>query len=352
MHLRSHSPSPSQLVCLALAISAGLASALPLVAAEAPSTSSAPAKHIGPRLAIASANHDFGTIAQGEPLHHDFQITNSGDEPLEITEVKPSCGCTTTGEWPHHLKPGESGIIPIKLDTGHFVGGVTKTITIKSNDAEHPESVLELKASVWTPIKVSAPVLIFPAITDPMQSTTRSVTIDNEVEAPLTLSELHCDLPQFKPELKEIVPGKQYELIVTTVPPLHEGTQSARITMRTSIEKMPEVSVQAVATVLPAIQVAPSELLFAARKLTASEKRFAVILNHRGADLHVSDLSTTAPGVELSGNISADRKQFTITLTFPAGFEIHPEDKFVLRGKTDQPSVPTFEIPIVYAGDR
>lgn len=321
-------------------------------AADAPSAATPAPKHIGARLAIATPNHDFGTVAQGEPLQHEFKVANTGDELLTITEVKPSCGCTTTGDWPHQLKPGESGIIPIKLDTTHFSGAVTKTVTIKSNDAEHPETGLELKANVWMPIKISAPVLIFPAITNPNESSTRSVTIENQVEAPLKLSELHCDLPQFKPELKEVVPGKQYELVVTTVPPLHDGTQSARITMKSSNEKMPEVTIQAVVTVLPAIQVAPTELMFAVRKISAPEKRFAVVLNHRGADLHVTDISTTAPGVELTTNLSADKKQFTITLNFPAGFEFKPGDKFVLRGKTDQPTVPSFEIPIVYAGDR
>jgi hypothetical protein len=324
--------------------------ALPAVrCAENPAAAVAP---IGPALSVSELVHDFGTVPQGEPVHHVFKLTNTGSATLAIKDVKPSCGCTTTGEWPHTLKPGESGELPINLETAHFVGGVTKTITIKSNDATRPEQVIELKATVWTPVKISDPVIIFPAVTDPKVPASRTVTIDNQVEGALSLSDVLSDNPLFKPDLKELTPGKQFELKVTTVPPLLDGTQTARIRMKSSNAKMPELTVQAVVTVLPPIQVAPTELMFSTHKLAAAEKRFAVVLNHRNANLEVSDLTTNAKGVELSTNMGPDRKQFTITLTFPAGFEIHADDQLYLRGKTNQPSTPTFEIPIVYAGDR
>jgi hypothetical protein len=306
----------------------------------------------GPQLTIQEPSYDFGKVPQGAALQHAFTITNTGHQPLAITAVKPSCGCTTTGDWPHQLAPGESGTIPLKLDTSHFAGPIHKTISVQTNDPAHHETLVELHAVVWTAISIANPVLIFPAIGDPMQSGTRSTTLRSEVDTPLTLTDLKCDNPLFVPVLKEVSPGKEYELTVTTKPPLPDGTQSARITMKSSIEKMPEVSVQAVVTVLPPIQIAPTEFAFTTEKLAAAEKRYAVVLNHRGLDLKVSDLSTNAPGVQLSSGPSNGGKQFTITLTFPAGFEIHDSDEYYLRGKTNQPSAPSFQIPIVYAGGR
>jgi hypothetical protein len=332
-----------------------LIAALPLIvtsngSAAEPAAATKPSH--GPQLSIAEPVHDFGSIPQGKPVMCEFRLVNSGDELLEIHDVKPSCGCTTTGDWPHALKPGESGVIPIQLETAHFVGGITKNVTIKSNDPRHPEILLELKADVWTPVKISEPVLIFPAITNPNETARRSVTISNQVEGALNITDLHSDNPRFEAALKEVVPGKSFELTVTTVPPLPDGTQTGRITMKSSNPQMPELVVQAVETLLPAIQVAPTELMFANAKLTAPEKRFAVVLNHRGADLHVSELTTNAPGAEIASNMAPDGKQLTITILFPAGFEIHKTDRFSLRGKINQPSMPTFEIPIVYAGNR
>lgn len=303
-----------------------------------------------PKLVVANPAHDFGTVAQGQPLTLDYKISNEGDAVLDITEVQPTCGCTTTGDWPHHLKPGESGVIPIKMETAHFTGQVIKTVVIRSNDPAHPEMVVNMKATIWTPITLSNAVLVLPAISNPAEPATGSVTIRYEVDGKLALTDLQSDNPKFTPQLKEVAPGKEYELSVTTVPPLPEGTVTGKMTMKTNSEKMPELSVPVVATVPPAVQVAPTEISFTEPKLTTAEKRFAVILNHRGVDLQVSDIETNAPGVKFVTATTPDEKQFTITLTFPAGFQPRGAEPYYVRGKTNQPGVPFFNIPIVYVG--
>lgn len=306
----------------------------------------------GPRLHVAGQSHDFGRVPQGSPVRHDFPISNTGDAVLAITEVKPACGCTTVGEWPHQLKPGETGVISIQMDTAQFSGSVTKTVTVSSNDPAHHQTVLEFTASVWTPVQVSSPVIIFPALTDPAQVITRSVTIRNNVDGALQLSDLRSDQPVFKPTLKETVPGREFELTATTVPPLANGTTTARITLKTSNPKMPELTVQVVATLLPPVQVAPTEVMLPLAKLAAPEKRYVVLLNHRGFDLQLSDVKTDAAGVMVTTSVTSDKKQFTILLTFPAGFQADAPGKRSVTGKTNHPELPTFEVPIVYTGNR
>jgi hypothetical protein len=305
----------------------------------------------GPRLQVVEPNHDFGSVPQGSSVRHDFKLRNTGDAPLEIIDVRPSCGCTTAGEWTRTIKPGETGTLPIQMETAQFAGAIAKTITISSNDPSRPQAVLEVKADVWTPVKVSTPVLVFPALADPNEAVTRSVTIRHQVDGILTISDLRIDKPVFKTELKETVPGKEFELLVSTIPPIPAGTQTARITMKSSNEKMPELVVQAVATLLPPVQVAPTEIILPAAKLAAPEKRYVVVLNHRGHDLQVSDLKTNAAGAELTINPSPDKKQITVTVTFPAGFQVGANAKLAVSGRTNHPTLPTFEVPIA-AGNR
>ncbi len=306
----------------------------------------------GPRLYAPVVVHDFGTVRQGEVARYDFKIVNNGDAVLEIKDVKPSCGCTTAAEWTRQIKAGESGLIPIKVETAQFSGNVTKTITVTSNDPVQPQAVLEIKAAIWTPVQISNPVIIFPALTDPAQVLTRSVTISNQVDGQLQISDLHSDKPDFKPELKEVVPGREFELSVTTVPPLADGTHTARISMKSSNPKMPDLSVQAVATVLPPVQVAPTEIILPSAKLASPEKRYVVVLNHRGADLQVSEVKINVEGVELSTIATPDKKQITITLTFPVGFQPEGSVRRFVSGKTNHPGLPTFEVPIVHTGNR
>lgn len=314
----------------------------------------APAAAPGPKPAIQFPEpvHNFGTVGKGQTLRYDFKVLNTGNAPLEISEVRPSCGCTTAGEWTRRIEAGGSGSIPIKMETAQFTGPVTKTITVTSNDPARPSTVLEINATIWTPIQISSPVVIFPALTQLDQVVSQTVTFRNQVEGTLQLTDLQSDKPVFRPVLKETIPGREFELTITTVPPLTTGTHSARISLKSSNPEMPVLAVQAVATVLPAVQVAPTEIMLTSIKLAAEEKRYVVVLNHRGGDLKLSELKTNAEGVALSTTVSPDGKQFTVTLTFPPGFSAPTTGKLYFSGKTNHPELPVFEVPIVSSGAR
>jgi hypothetical protein len=304
------------------------------------------ARH-GPSLAIEDGTFNAGTVPQGQPLRHDFRISNRGDQTLEITAVEPSCGCTTTGEWPHTLTPGASGAIPVMIDTTGFSGSVEKSIEIVSNDAVHPRLLLQVTADVWTPLHVTPAAMIFPALADPGSPVSRTAHIRNQTTEPVTLAEPVSDNPAFKPELKTITPGREYELIVATVPPLSDGTASGTITIHTSNHRMPELSIRAAVTVLPAVQIAPEAIVMPLQPLTRPQKRFALLIDNRGPPLEVSGVAVNAAAVQLTTDLSPDHKRAMITLTFPIGFSVHPTDKLYLRGRTNHPAAPAFQIPII-----
>ena len=91
--------------------------------------------------------YDFGTLTEGEIYDGTFKVTNSGKTDLLITEVKPSCGCTTP-EWTKDaIKPGESGEIKFSFNSNGRVGVQNKSITIKSN-AENVTEVIRIKGTV------------------------------------------------------------------------------------------------------------------------------------------------------------------------------------------------------------
>jgi hypothetical protein len=49
-------------------------------------------------LSVKEVAFDFGTIPQGKPVYHFFEVTNTGKDPMVISNVQTSCGCTTP-EW-------------------------------------------------------------------------------------------------------------------------------------------------------------------------------------------------------------------------------------------------------------
>ena len=110
-----------------------------------PSFSSAEAK---PIISLNSTTYDFGTVAQGTKVVHEFEIKNTGKADLVVQRVAPSCGCTATQLANPLIKPGTSEKVQVSFDTSGFMGDKTKTVLITSNDVEHPEIVITLKGRV------------------------------------------------------------------------------------------------------------------------------------------------------------------------------------------------------------
>ena len=91
---------------------------------------------------------DFGTVKQGEKVTHDFTFKNTGTQPLIISDVQASCGCTTPEYTKTPVNPGEEGVIKVVYNTtGQGEGPKQKSVTVTSNAAE-PLMTLHIKGTV------------------------------------------------------------------------------------------------------------------------------------------------------------------------------------------------------------
>src|ERR1044071_20751 len=106
--------------------------------------------------------HDYGNIKQGDNGECEFKFTNSGKEPLVITNCQGSCGCTVPQCPKEPILPGKAGVIKVKYDTQR-VGGIYKTVTVTSN-AKSGTVVLTIKGTVEAkPVETDFPENATPA---------------------------------------------------------------------------------------------------------------------------------------------------------------------------------------------
>jgi hypothetical protein len=80
---------------------------------------------------VATA-HDFGTIKKDVPVEHEFEFTNTGSEPLLISSVKASCGCTVTAYTTEQIPAGEKGYVKATYNAAK-TGVFTKSVTVTAN---------------------------------------------------------------------------------------------------------------------------------------------------------------------------------------------------------------------------
>lgn len=90
--------------------------------------------------------HDFGKIPQGKPVTHEFKFENTGSEPLIISKVESTCGCTVPEYTKTPIKPGEKGTVSVTFDAAQATP-FSKMVTIRSN-AKTPVKALYIKGTV------------------------------------------------------------------------------------------------------------------------------------------------------------------------------------------------------------
>src|SRR5665213_3219585 len=243
----------SMRLCATLFLSAMTISIVRLAAQDnppppAPATATAALAASGPLIQVESPTYDFGKAAMGEKVRHTYVVSNTGAEILHIANVQPGCHCTTVGDWTHDIAPGHSGEITVQFDSAGFGGGpVTKTITVHSNAKNDPRMTLMLRGTVWKPIDVTPSTAIISIAPDASNAVTATVRIVNQTENPVIISNAVSANKLFTVELKEIKPGKQYELVITAPPPFAAGNSWGSITVNTSLAGTPTISVPVMA---------------------------------------------------------------------------------------------------------
>lgn len=81
---------------------------------------------------------DIGTLRAGEVVKYDALLRNAGTEPLVITSVSTSCGCTSVEYEKQPIAPGETGSFSFRFDSRGFWGVQLKLIEIHTSAADRP----------------------------------------------------------------------------------------------------------------------------------------------------------------------------------------------------------------------
>ena len=94
--------------------------------------------------------HDFGDVFYPSDNKFTFKFTNTGSEPLVISDAKASCGCTVPRKPEKPVLPGEVGELDVvfKPKEGQIGQEVTKRITITANTEPNNLTYLDIKANV------------------------------------------------------------------------------------------------------------------------------------------------------------------------------------------------------------
>jgi hypothetical protein len=132
---------------IALAMMAMSATALRAQTSSTEVKTSATATISAGKFDFKEDSFDFGEVAEGPDVSHNFEFTNTGKKPIFIRNASAGCGCTVA-EWPHEpVLPGAKASIKVTFHSKGRPGAVSKVVSIAS-DAEQQNMSLRITGNV------------------------------------------------------------------------------------------------------------------------------------------------------------------------------------------------------------
>lgn len=205
-----------------------------------------------PKLEIVGGDtYDWGNTPP-KVLFTELKLKNVGNKPLYISDVKPSCSCTTAPLDKNTIQPGDYATLKVNLSLNVSNSGqVKKFIKMITNDPKNKEKVITLRANVVLPFVVS-PMSYLKFIDATIGLKSKAVySIENHTSEKVTFSnfEMSDGLSiNWKGKKVSVNPGGSIQLVVT-FSPNRTGYQSLSVKFKTSYDQMQYVTISGGANV-------------------------------------------------------------------------------------------------------
>lgn len=326
-----------------------------LVAASllAQGTAAAPDPAAGPKAVAVEAIKDVGFVPKGEMASHEFELRNDGQAPLEVLEVRTSCGCTVA-EFDRVIAPGQTGKVRVTLDTSTFSGPVSKGVTAFTNDPATPSIELTIRANVEPFIKVKPGYARFITVQGEEKEGTIVQTLWTPDKSPLAIVKIdnpypHLDVKfwEAKPEerLKELPDQQQWKIQMHLSNTAPVGPLIEPIKIHTDHPKQKLVQIPVSGFVRPIMAVTPPVIDFGQVSAAQPIRVTVNVRNFATEAIKVTSISGDVQGLEAKIEPLQEGREYTVRLT------LNPESKKgPFNGKltvtTDSPKMPKLEVQL------
>jgi thiol-disulfide isomerase/thioredoxin len=294
-----------------------------------------------PIVVVDGPVHDFGEI-RAAIVNHTFLLRNIGKADLHVEEVKPTCSCTAAGDMPKVIKAGERAELPFRLSTTRYNGSFSTTINIRTDDPAHPQTVLTLRGTARRPMLVDTQFLNFGRV-KANDVATRTVTVTSNIDEPIKPTIRDQDsVGPFKGELKEIEPGKKYELEVTASPPYQVGYNRFVMTLDSGLPDSIPAQIVCMAMLPRRLEVIPAVLnIPAGGTVTSREIR---LVNNGEQPVKVTSVEATDPRLTVESSPISEGHQYRVRVDLPEDYVPPAGAQIVL--KLDDQEEPSITVPL------
>ena len=188
-----------------------------------------------PKASLEKDSIEFGTIYAGDVKSGKISLKNIGNKPLEILQVTPSCGCTTTKQPTTPIAAGKSDVIEITFNSSGFRGEIHKQVYISTNDPNSPSLMVNMTGVIkedFEPTGQSG--LLWMSVVQIGKPVEQTATWKNISGKPITVRNVTTDSKQLALRWeKKIVPPSETYSVSFVLTPTKENYQTDTFTLET-----------------------------------------------------------------------------------------------------------------------
>lgn len=195
-----------------------------------------------PNIVCDEPVFDFQVVDNSQTVKHTFVLRNDGDVTLEITDVKPDCGCTVAKISSHSIAPGEEAALDVELKLKGRYGFQNKRIRIFNNDPDTPSYAVTLTGKASSLVDVSPRnITARGTLTEPIGVQTVKVT--SAISHPLTIVSVDTGNAHVEADFEAINEGFSYEVTLSPKESMPGGQMQGNLRIYTSSEAYPDITV-------------------------------------------------------------------------------------------------------------
>ena len=353
--MKRHSSPVILALCAILPLAATVAAAAPATAkaTSAASAASATSAATHPKAVAVQPIKDVGSVAKGDKVTQDFEIRNDGNAALEITDVKPACGCTVAS-YDRTILPGKTGKVHVVVDTASFTGPVAKGVTVFTNDAANPQVELTVRAKVEPYIAVKPGFVRYSIVKDEAKEGTIAQTLYTPDGSPMDVVKVESPWPYLAVSFREAQEGerlpdvkvKQWRVETKLSSDAPVGPLAGYVTVHTNHAKQKLVEIPVSGFVRPVLAVTPPRADFGQIDVKEPQRRVLDVKNFATEAIKVIGVDPPGQGIEAKVEPLEEGREYTVRLTLNSGMAKGPfHGKLTIH--TDSPKSPVLEVELV-----
>lgn len=292
-------------------------------------------------LRVDEPTFDFGKIWDSDTFTHTFKMVNTGSRTVNILSVHATCGCTTTGTWAKQVEPGQTWELSVQFVAANRRGKTSKSVVVETDDPGARRVTFVFEGEIMPRFEITPATSVNFGVLQQSSVASKTLSIFVKCEEKVTLTNARADTDLLKANLREVEPGRKYELDVETMPPLTVTNIRNKVLVETDSKEQPEISVPVYAYVQPRILIQPRTLMVP-QPLNDEFRRRVVVRASEGVTFHVKEATASNPKVDVKVEPVREGQEYQVWLTIPAKTTLAPAGE-ELTVTTDDPQMPTLK---------